>query len=74
MKEENEMEKKSFFRTKAGGLTMAFIVIMIAFVISMCGLYMANNFLCLIGFVLIIVAMLYSPLKVYVYDRLKKSK
>ena len=28
------MEKNSFFKTKEGGLTLAFIVIMIAFAIS----------------------------------------
>ena len=64
------MEEKSFFKTKEGGLTIAFIVIMVAFVLIMVGLQSAG--LCMIGFLLIVVAMLYSPVKVYILDRLKK--
>lgn len=66
------MEKQSFWKTKAGGLTLAFIVIMIAFAVIMAGLGMSNDVLCMIGFIMIVVAMLYSPIKVYVLDR-KKS-
>ena len=68
------MEKKSFFQTKEGGLTVAFIAIIIAFAIIMAGLGSDNNMLCLIGFAIIVIAMLYSPFKVYVFDRLKKNK
>lgn len=66
------MEKQSFWKTKAGGLTLAFIIIMIAFVIIMAGLGMSNDVLCMIGFIMIVVAMLYSPVKVYIIDRKKK--
>lgn len=61
-----------FFKTKAGGLTIAFAVIMIAFVMIMAGLDSGNDTLCTIGFVLIVVAMLYSPVKVHILDRKKK--
>ena len=61
-----------FFKTKAGGLTIAFAVIMIAFVMIMAGLSSGNDMLCTIGFVLIVVAMLYSPVKVHILDRKKK--
>ena len=61
-----------FFKTKAGGLTIAFAVIMIAFVMIMAGLGAGNDKLCTIGFVLIVVAMLYSPVKVHILDRKKK--
>jgi hypothetical protein len=67
-----QMEEKSFFKTKEGGLTIAFLVIMAAFVIIMIGLNSAGNMLCMIGFLLIMVAMLYSPVKVYILDRKKK--
>lgn len=67
------MEKKGFFQTKAGGLTLAFIAIMIAFAVSMIGLNTGNDTLCLIGFIIIAAAMLYSPFKVYIYDRVKKN-
>lgn len=66
------MEKQSFWKTKAGGLTLAFIVIMIAFAVIMAGLGMSNDVLCMIGFIMIVVAMMYSPVKVYILDR-KKS-
>ena len=60
------MGKNSFFKTKAGELTIAFLVIMIAFVIIMSGLGTGNDMLCTVGFVLIVFAMLYSPVKVYI--------
>ncbi len=68
------MEKQSFFKTKAGGLTIAFIVIMIAFAVIMAGLGAENDGLCLAGFLLIVAAMLYSPVKVYIYDKIKKGE
>ncbi|MDY5987083.1 hypothetical protein [Sporofaciens sp. SGI.106] len=63
------MEKKSFFKTKEGGLTIAFIVIMIAFVIIMAGVNMSSDLVCLIGFLLIVAAMLYSPVRVYILKK-----
>jgi len=66
------MEEKSFFKTKEGGLTIAFIVIMVAFVLIMIGLGSSGDGLCMVGFLLIVVAMLYSPVKVYILDRMKK--
>ena len=66
------MEQKGFFQTKAGGLTIAVIVIMIAFAMIMAGLYTGTSVLCTIGFVLIVVAMLYSPVEVYILSKLKK--
>lgn len=60
------MEKKSFFKTKEGGLTIAFIVIMIAFVIIMAGLNTVNDTVCLAGFIIMVAAMLYSPVKSFI--------
>lgn len=56
----------SFFKTKAGGLTAAFIVIMIAFALIMTGLSSGDDTLCEAGFALMMLAMLYSPVKVYI--------
>lgn len=56
----------SFFKTKAGELTAAFIVIMIAFGLIMTGLSNGDDTLCEVGFVLMMLAMLYSPVKVYI--------
>ena len=66
------MEQKGFFQPTAGGLTIAFIVIMVAFAMIMAGLYTGTSVLCTIGFVLIVVAMLYSPVEVYILSKLKK--
>lgn len=68
------MEKKNFFQTKEGGLTIAFIAIIIAFAVIMAGLGSVNDTMCLAGFVVIMIAMLYSPFKVYVLNRLGKNK
>lgn len=68
------MEKKSFFQTKEGGLTLAFIVIMAAFAVIMAGLKSTGDGLCLAGFVMIIAAMLYSPVKVFIFGAGKKKK
>lgn len=67
------MERNGFFQTKAGRLTIAFIAIIAAFVIIMAGLNSENDMMCLTGFIIITAAMLYSPFKVYIYDRLKKE-
>ena len=66
------MEEKSFFKTKEGGLTIAFIVIMVAFVLIMVGLGSSGDSLCMVGLLLIVVAMLDSPVKVYILDHMKK--
>lgn len=60
------MEKKSFFKTKEGGLTIAFIVIMISFFIILAGLGAANDAVCLAGFIIMVAAMLYSPVKTFI--------
>lgn len=60
------MEKKSFFKTKEGGLTIAFVVIMVAFFIILAGLNTANDTVCMAGFVIMVAAMLYSPVKTFI--------
>ncbi|MEE0530618.1 MAG: hypothetical protein UDG85_02370 [Anaerostipes hadrus] len=61
------MEEK-FWKTRAGAMTKAFLAIMIAFAMILAGLYGKNKILCEIGFVIIIVSMLYAP-----YDTLKRK-
>lgn len=68
------MEKKSFLKSKEGGLAAAFIVIMIGFFVSLMGLKAANDALCLAGFVLMVLAMLYSPVRVYFMKPDKKNR
>lgn len=63
------MEKQSFWKTRAGHLTLAFVVIMAAFLLIMAGLAISSEQVCVIGFILIAAAMLYSPIEVYVLKR-----
>ena len=63
--------KNSFFKTKEGGLTIAFIIIMISFFLIQIGLETGIGALAAAGFVLVIVSMLYSPVKVFIIDRKK---
>lgn len=64
---------KNFFRTKEGGLTISFIIIMISFFVIQTGLKMEGDAVSIAGLVLILAAMLYSPVKVFVIDRKKKK-
>ena len=50
--------KNSFFKTKEGGLTIAFIIIMISFFLIQGGLAAGMNALAYLGFILVIVSML----------------
>lgn len=63
--------KKSFFHKKEGGLTIAFIVIMISFFIIQSGLKMEGDAVSIAGLLLVLAAMLYSPVKVFIIDRKK---
>lgn len=63
--------KNSFFKTKEGGLTIAFIIIMISFFLIQGGLAAGMNAQAYLGFILVIVSMLYSPVKVFIIDRKK---
>lgn len=71
MEVKNNNEKTNFFKTKAGGLTIAFLVIMVAFVIILMSAPNGNLAGCSIGFILIVGGMLYSPVKVQIIDRIR---
>ena len=67
------MEQNGFFQTKAGRLTIACLVIAVAFVLIVAGLQSDGNGLCTVGFLMIVAAMLYSPVKVYLIDRMYRK-
>lgn len=60
------MANKGFFETKAGRLTIAFIVIMIAFCVIMAGISSGSDALCSVGFFVIVAAMLFCPIQTYI--------
>lgn len=68
------MEGKGFFQTRAGRLTIAFCIIMVAFALMLNGLRLNNDILCLVGFLLTAGALLYSPMEGHLYARLKKDR
>lgn len=63
------MEKKSFWKTNAGALTVAFIITMIGFTLILLGVNHEMNGLATGGFAAVVVAMLISPIKVFIIDR-----
>lgn len=67
------MKQRSFFQTKAGKLTIEFLMIIAAFILIMTGLYIQNTFLSGIGFAAIGAAMLYSPIMVCVLNCRKRK-
>lgn len=64
--------QNSFFKTKAGKMTLAFIVVMLAFSCIMLGISHSSDLFIQIGFVLMIAAMVYSPIDVFILNRKKK--
>ena len=66
------MEKSNFWKTKAGALTIGFIIAMISFVITLVGIKMNSEIVQNLGLVLVIIAVLISPVKVFIIDRKNK--
>ena len=66
------MDKTSFWKTKAGALTIGFILAMLSFVIILIGIKINSETIENLGLVIVIVAVLISPTKVFILD--KKSK
>lgn len=60
------MGNKGFFGTKAGRLTIAFIIIMLAFVLIMAGIASGSDVMCSGGFLVIVAAMLFCPVQTYI--------
>lgn len=63
------MEKKSFWKTNAGALTVAFIITMIGFTLILLGVNHGMNGLATGGFAAVVMAMIISPIKVFIIDR-----
>lgn len=62
------MQKEGFFKTKTGDLIIAFLVIMIAFMVILAGLSENIDLLSGTGCLFIVLAMLYSPVKTHFRD------
>ena len=66
------MEKSNFWKTKAGALTIGFIIAMISFVVTLVCIKMNSEMVQNLGLVLVIIAVLISPVKVFIIDRKNK--
>ena len=55
------------------GILMILFTIAVAFVLIVTGLQSDGNGLCTVGFLMIVAAMLYSPVKVYLIDRMYRK-
>ena len=66
------MEKSNFWKTKAGALTIGFIIAMISFVVTLVGIKMNSEMVQNLGLVLVIITVLISPVKVFIIDRKNK--
>ncbi len=54
---------RNFFKTKEGGLTAAFLAVLAALAVILAGLENGNDTVCVLGFDIIMGAMLYSPIQ-----------
>nr|WP_319392242.1 hypothetical protein [uncultured Desulfobacter sp.] len=63
------MENKTFWKTMEGELTVAFIVILAAFGVIMAGIGCGNKSVAVAGLFFVIMAIMYSPLRVFVFKK-----
>lgn len=68
------MDKTSFWKTKAGALTIGFILAMLSFVIILIGIKINSETIENLGLVIVIVAVLISPIKVFILDKRSKKE
>ena len=68
------MDKTSFWKTKAGALTVGFILAMLSFMIILVGIKMNSETVENFGLIVVIVAVLISPIKVFILDKRSKKE
>lgn len=68
------MDKTSFWKTKAGALTIGFILAMLSFIIILFGIKMNSETVENFGLIVVIVAVLISPIKVFILDKRGKKE
>jgi hypothetical protein len=59
-------KEKRFFATEAGKLTLAFLVILLGAVVIRSGLHLMSTPVCAVGLGLIVLALLSSPVRIFV--------
>jgi len=69
-----DMDKTNFWKTKAGALTIGFILAMLSFIIIIFGIKMNSETVENFGLIVVIVAVLISPIKVFILDKRSKKE
>ena len=68
------MDKTNFWKKKAGALTIGFILAMLSFIIILFGIKMNSETVENFGLIVVIVAVLISPIKVFILDKRSKKE
>ena len=68
------MDKTNFWKTKAGALTVGFVLAMLSFIIILFGIKMNSEKVENFGLIVVIVAVLISPIKVFILDKRSKKE
>ena len=68
------MDKINFWKTKAGALTIGFILAMLSFIIILFRIKMNSETVENFGLIVVIVAVLISPIKVFILDKRSKKE
>ena len=68
------MDKINFWKTKAGALTIGFILALVSFIIMLVGIKMNSLSIENFGLAVVIVAVLISPIKVFILDKWSKKE
>lgn len=66
------MKNKSFWKTKEGALTIGFIISIVSFILILIGIKANSALVENIGLIIVIIAVLVSPIKVFILDKRKK--
>ena len=69
-----DTDKTNFWKTKAGALTIGFILAMLSFIIILFGIKMNSETVENSGLIVVIVAVLISPIKVFILDKRSKKE
>ena len=68
------MDKTKFWKTKAGALTIGYINAMLSYIIILFGIKMNSEKVENFGLIVVIVAVLISPIKVFILDKRSKKE
>ncbi len=63
------LRKPKFYQTRNGGFSIAFLVIVVALILMLVGIWGSDQTLTLDGFAAIVTAMLYCPMRTFIFEK-----